>query len=201
MAIAKARSTKDRRTKKSPGQQKWGGIGSEAVQKATGRSWEEWCRVLDKDKAAAMTHKDIAAHVHKKYGVGDWWCQMVTVGYEQARGLRVKHQVAGGYSASVSRTLPVSMAAAFRAVSDAKVRRRWLPDELTVTKATAGKSVRIAWNDGTRVVVGFWGKAGKAGEKTQVVFQHEKLKNATAVSKSKKFWADRLDALAEELGV
>jgi hypothetical protein len=180
---------------------KWGGISSDAVARATGKSWDQWCKALDRDNAAAKSHKDIAIHVHEKYGIGEWWSQMVTVGYEQARGLREKHQVAGGYSASVSRTLPVSMAAVFRAVSDAQARRRWLTEELTVTKATPGKSVRILWNDGTRLAVGFWDKSGKSGAKTQVVFQHEKLKTAAAVGKAKKFWSERLDAMAKALGV
>ena len=50
---------------------KWNGIGSEAVAKATGKTWGEWIKLLDKDKAAAMPHKEIALHVRKKYGVGD----------------------------------------------------------------------------------------------------------------------------------
>lgn len=177
----------------------WGGISSEAVAQATGRSWDQWCRVLDKDGAAKLAHKDIAEHIRAKYAIGDWWCQMVTVGYEQARGLRAKHQKADGFSASVSRTLAAPMAKVFKAVSDAAKRRRWLPDELTVTKATPGKSVRIAWNDGTRVAVGFYDKTGKGGARTQITFQHDKLKNAAAVAKAKKFWAGRLDALGEVL--
>jgi len=177
----------------------WGGIGAEAVAKATGKNWDQWCKLLDKDGAAKMAHKDIALHVRKKYGIGDWWCQMVTVGYEQARGLRVKHQTASGYVANLSQTLPVTMAAAFRAVSDAGQRAKWLEDPVTVTRATAGKSVRMTMDDGTRVVVGFYDKTRQTGAKTQVVFQHEKLKNAAAVTKSKTFWAAKFKALAEQL--
>jgi len=186
---------------KSASGTKWGGISSDAVKKATGKDWSQWCKVLDKDKAAAMPHKDIALHIRKKYDIGDWWCQMVTVGYEQARGLRVKNQAAGGFNASVSRVMAVPITKAFKAVSDAKQRMRWLKEELTVTKATPSKSVRIAWNDGSKVVVGFWDKSCKCGNaKTQIVFQHEKLKSAAAVGRSKKFWTAKMDALAKSIG-
>ena len=193
MPTAPARSA-SRKPKAKAGGHRWGGISSESVEKATGKGWAQWCRVLDKDKAAAMPHREIAELVAEKHGVKPWWSQMVTVGYEQARGLREKHQKADGFSASASRTYPATMAAAFKAVSDARQRGRWLKETLTVTKATPGKSVRITWGDGTKVAVGFY-KAGKRGAKTQVTFQHDKLKNAAAVAKMKKYWAGRLDAL------
>src|SRR5262245_554213 len=59
-------------------------IGSEAVQKATGRGWDEWFAILDSHRAQEMTHKDIAVLLHEKHGVAEWWCQMVTVAYERA---------------------------------------------------------------------------------------------------------------------
>jgi hypothetical protein len=195
----KKRTTKPKAAKSSPdrGGDTWNGIGSGAVEKATGKSWAEWFKLLDKDKAAAMPHKEIALHVRAKYGVGDWWCQMVTVGYEQARGLRVKHQTASGYVANLSKTLPVSMAAAFKAVNDARQRAKWLDEAVTITKATPNKSVRMVWPDGSRVAVGIWDKTGKDGTpKAQVVFQHEKLKSVGEVKKSKDFWAKAAERLA-----
>jgi uncharacterized protein YndB with AHSA1/START domain len=173
----------------------WGGISSEAVAKATGRVWEEWCRVLDKDKCASKPHKEIAELVHDKHGVGDWWSQMVTVGYEQARGLRQKHQKADGFSVSASRVFEAPMARTFRAVKNGRERVKWLDAAVTVTKATPGKSVRMKWEDGTRVAVNFWDKSTSGARKTQVVFQHEKLKNAAAAKKMKSFWTSRLDDL------
>ncbi len=197
--VKKARPA-TRANKTRPAQTKWNGISSDAVQKATGKPWTDWIKLLYKDGAAKLPHKEIATHIRAKYGVGDWWCQMVTVGYEQARGLRVKHQTATGYVANLSKTLPVTMVAAFRAITDDKQRAKWLKEPLTITKATPHKSVRIAWEDGSRVAVGLWDKTGKSGEaKTQVVFQHEKLKTVAAVKSSKAFWAKAADRLAKTL--
>ena len=49
---------------------------------------------------------------------------MVTVGYEQARGLRKKHQRPEGFQVSASRTVAVPIAVAFAAI--AAVARAWM---------------------------------------------------------------------------
>ena len=67
------------------------GISSEAVEKATGRSWPQWIASLNAAGAKSMEHKAIAEMVSEKFGVGPWWCQMVTVGYEQAVKGRARH--------------------------------------------------------------------------------------------------------------
>ena len=69
-----------------------------------------------------MTHQDIAALLAGKFGVPPWWTQMVTVGYEQAVGKRVRLQKTDGFSVSASKTLPLSATAAFKAFNDALTR-------------------------------------------------------------------------------
>src|SRR5690348_2978016 len=86
------------------------GVGTAAVLRATGRPWSEWLSVLDRAGAGAMAHKDIARLLSRKYGVPDWWSQMVTVGYEQARGLRAAGERADGFAASASRTVQADLA-------------------------------------------------------------------------------------------
>ena len=120
-------------------------MSDEAVLAKTGKTWDEWLTVLDAAGARAMGHKEIVALV-SQHGAGPWWRQMVTVTYEQARGLRQKHQTATGYTANASRTIGVPVDRLFEAWSDAALRGRWLPDaELTIRKATPGKSLRISW--------------------------------------------------------
>src|SRR5262245_2781196 len=64
------------------------GMKDDVISAKTGRTWQQWVRTLDTDGAAAMPHRAIAALVHEKYDVGDWWAQSVTVGYERIKGLR-----------------------------------------------------------------------------------------------------------------
>ncbi len=175
------------------------GISSEAVAAKTGKTWEQWIAILDKAGAKKMTHKEIAAYLHTQHGVGDWWQQMVTVGYEQARGLRAKHQTPDGYEASVSKTLAVPISTLYRAWTDEVIRVRWLKRKrLAVRRVTPNKSVRITWVGGkSNVDVQFY---ARGDAKSQVTVQHNNLASADDVAKMKEFWGKALAALAELLG-
>jgi hypothetical protein len=170
------------------------GMSDDKVAAKTGRTWPEWARVLDADGAAAMPHRDIASLVQKKHGVGDWWSQTVTVGYERIKGLRERGQRRGGaYETTKSRTFNVSVNALFHAWADEATRRRWLGGvDAVVRTATAPKSMRLQWPDGTIVAVGF---TRKSASKSLVALAHMKLPDRSASEKVRKYWTDRLDAL------
>ena len=123
---------------------------------------------------------------------------MVTVGYEQERGLRDKHEKPGGYEISVSKTIEVPVSTLYRSWSEKRARVRWLSDDdLAIRKATKDKSMRITWVDGkTSLSVYFYSK-GRG--KSQIVVQHGKLKTANAAAKMKKFWSKLLPELKELL--
>ncbi|OGV96123.1 hypothetical protein A2W24_01905 [Microgenomates group bacterium RBG_16_45_19] len=174
------------------------GIGTEAVKKKTGQGWKEWITILDKAGAKEMPHKDIAIHLHEKHRLPDWWCQMVAVGYEQAKGLRQIYQGSDGYKVSVGRTIASGLGDIYKAWEDTKRREKWLPKaKLTVRKATTNKSMHISWGDGkTSLEVNFYPKGIGKG---QVVVQHSKLADAKEVEKKKVHWSKALDKLKEML--
>jgi len=168
-------------------------MSDEAVESKTGKNWSRWFKHLDAAGAKKMSHQQIVAHLSEKHGVRPWWTQMVAVTYEQARGLRDKHEKPQGYEISVSRTINAPIGTAFKAWVEEKTRKKWLPANLTIRKSTANKSLRITWEDReTSVAAAF---LPKDKEKCQVVAQHSKLPNAKAAAKMKKFWADALDRL------
>jgi hypothetical protein len=172
-------------------------MSDEAVKAKTGRTWDEWFAILDAAGAREMGHKEIVAYLSQQQGVGPWWQQMVTVTYEQARGRREKHQTASGYQASVTRTLAAPVDRVFDAWNDEEVRRKWLPvAKMTVRKATPGKSLRIVWEDGSRVDVNLYAK-GEA--RSQVSVDQTKLPDAGAVARAKGYWKQALDRLQEFL--
>jgi uncharacterized protein YndB with AHSA1/START domain len=183
--------------KKSASGKRTAGIGDEAVARATGKTWAQWLKVLDAAGARKMAHRDIATLLNKKHKVSGWWSQMVTVGYEQARGLRAVHQKASGFSASASKTVDAPFARLYKAWADQKARAAWLGrHSLTIRKATPNKSLRITWGDGTNVDVNFY---AKGAAKSQVAVEHDKLPNAAAVSKSKALWGKALASLKARL--
>jgi hypothetical protein len=171
---------------------KLNGMSSEAVKKATGKTWPQWLKLLDAAGCKTMDHKQIVAVVSSKYGIGPWWQQMVTVGYEKARG-RQKGEKPDGFSFSVSKTIGVDADAIYHAWFDAKTRAKWLAEELTITTSTPRRSVRFKWDaDDTRGNAMLYPKvAGKC----QITVEHNKLPNAAAATKMKKFWSARLDQL------
>lgn len=170
------------------------GVGSEAVMRATGRAWDEWLQVLDRAGARDMPHKEIALLLSRKFRVPDWWSQMVTVGYEQARGLRAVNQRAGGYAANASKTFGVDVDDLYAAWSEPRQRAKWLPGApLLVRKATSGKSMRITWTaGGSNVDVNFFA-VGPAKSRVQV--EHDKLSSAAAAVRQKTYWSEALGRL------
>jgi hypothetical protein len=174
------------------------GMSDEKVKAKTGCTWERWVYALDRRGAEKMSHRDIAAIVNEKYKVDGWWSQMVTVGYERIKGIRARGQRRDGtYEASKSRTFNVPVKSLFDAWADAGVRDRWLDaDGVKVRTATAPKSMRLGWTDGSIVTVWF---EPKGNSKSTVALAHTKLPDRAAADRFKEYWAAQLDALGEVL--
>jgi len=173
-------------------------VSDEAVRSKTGKTWSEWFVVLDQAGAQKLTHQEIVALVRKEPKASSWWQQMVTVGYEQARGLRVVHEKPEGFEISVSKTFNFPVGAVFLLFQDTKLRRRWMSDpNFQLRKATENKTIRADWIDGkTLLVVAFY---PKSTNKTQVTVQHSKLPSASAGKKQKLYWAEQLEKLQSVL--
>ena len=172
-------------------------ISSEAVQAKTGKTWTQWFALLDKARAQAMSHKEIVAVLSKKHDPGPWWRQMVAVAYEQAKGLRAKHEKPDGFEISRSKTIAAAVDDVYEAWGNARRRAQWLPGaKLTIRKATENKTLRVTWGDGSNLEVSLH---AKGAAKTQIVVQHGKLGNARAAAKQKQFWGEAFDRLAQLL--
>jgi hypothetical protein len=173
-------------------------MSDQAVKAKTGKDWKQWFSILDKAGARKMTHQEIVAVLNSKHAVGPWWGQMVTATYEQARGLRDKHEKPAGYEISVSRTLNVPVSAVFRSFSDERRRASWLgEDGLVVRKSTPNRTMRATWKDGkTSLSISF---LPKDTSKSQVVVQHSKIADAKSAEKMKNYWSRKLDTLKSTL--
>lgn len=173
---------------------KLAGMSDVALKEKTGRTWALWVAALDRAGAHEWPHRKIAKHLHEDLGVPGWWSQMVAVGYERIKGLReIGQRHDGAYEASKSKTFAVPVARLYRAWKDARARKKWLPDvTLTIRAATADRSMRISWGDGTTVDAWF---VSKGPAKSQVAVAHAKLKNKADVTGRKAYWDERLKAL------
>ena len=177
--------------------------GDDALRAATGRDWAEWIALLDASGASkqAFNHQriwDLAMQSLPE--TAGWWGQMVSVGYERARGLREKHESCNGeFQATSSKTLPVPLFAAFAAWADESLRGEWLeaPD-LSFTKLNAGKNIRARWPNGALLDIRF---NATGPDKCQIVVDTMKLTDADAVAKAKAFWQSQFERLQAYLRI
>ena len=181
-----------------PDYAKIAGMSDEALEARTGCNWEKWVYVLDRHRAHEVPHREIARLVHEQYEIDGWWAQCVTVGYERIRGLRERGQRrGGGYEASKSKTVNVPVDVLFDACAHKRARRRWMPDaDPKVRTATKPRSMRLGLEDGTIAALWF---VSKGDSKSSVTVQHLELPDRAAAERSKKYWGERLGALAELL--
>ena len=63
--------------------------------------------------------------------------------------------------------------------------------------STKDKAMRLVFDDGTAAILGFY---PKGESKSSVAVQHMKLPDKAAVENTKRFWAEKLDALAGMIG-
>lgn len=161
---------------------------------ATGKTWDEWFVLLDSWGAKDRKHPDIVRHLIDDLSVPGWWAQTITVGYERARGMRLKHQQPDGFAVSASKTVAVPVEVLFDAFVKAPRRNEWLTDgAMTIRTSIEHRTARFNWEDGsTRVVVGF---IDKGPAKSTVAISHEKLPDAYEAERAKALWKDRLTRL------
>lgn len=94
---------------------------TEAIAKATNRSWEKWLEWLDGQGAKDLSHKEIAELVRSELEgeieSAGWWAQGVTVAYEQHIGRRMPGQRSDGtFEVSVNKDLEGSREEIFERV-------------------------------------------------------------------------------------
>lgn len=171
-------------------------VSDEAVKNATGKTWPQWFKLLDKAGCKTKPHKEIARWVFEHHKISGWWSQMVTVCYEQSRGMRQLHEAADGFQASGNKTIHVPVTVLFEAFVDERRRKAWAGDSLHLRKATKPKSARFDFDGGSLVGVNFY---AKGPGKSSVSLDQRKLKDAKAAAKAKKFWAEKLRTLKSML--
>ena len=173
-----------------------------AISTATGRSWDQWVKLLEDAGARNMNHTHIAAlaldFIPAATSQKEWWAQSTAVAFEQYAGLRVPGQTSDGdFQFSTTRTLSGEMDDTLQAwitLVDQRDEFGGVPVESPATTSHTDRwrywRVRLA--DGTRVVVSISAKhAGKAS----VGLEHSKLESAEAIEYWRPFWKELLSQM------
>lgn len=178
-------------------------VSDEAVEAKTGKRWQQWFDQLDQSGARGWDHKTIAKSLRQDYGLTSWWAQTVTVGYEQAMGLRAKHEMPDGYQIQRQRAAAVPPDTAWRAIVDPALRKRWAAEvaaAVILRQRDDRRQLHLDWDgfesERGRILIGV---QPKSESKCSVGVMHSRLSSAEAAEEAKTFWADRLDRLVAAL--
>jgi hypothetical protein len=168
-------------------------ISIETLEKNTGKSWDQWLAYFSSIGADQLSHKEIAERVYSEGMAPSWWCQMVTVAYEQHIGRRNPGQdCTGEFAVSVGKTLDGTMD---------EVLARWLKlvdgkiefSDVAVSRGPDTSSTdkwrywRCGLADGSRVVVNIY---QKSPDKVPISVQHEKIESSEQAEHWRAYWKD-----------
>jgi hypothetical protein len=172
-------------------------ISSEAIEAATGHSWEAWLAYFESADAADKSHQEIVA-LADAFGAEPWWRQMVAIAYEQHLGRRVRGQRGdGSFAVSASKTLAGSvddsLARWIEVVGSPKVISGVAVESGPETSSTEKwRYWRCTLADGSRVAVNI---SLKAPGKAVVAVQHERLESEDLGEPWRAYWRSVLKEL------
>ncbi|MBI2839930.1 MAG: SRPBCC domain-containing protein [Acidobacteria bacterium] len=184
------------------------------VKRETGKSFDEWFALLDKQVGADKGRREIGMYLGNTVKVDPWWGGTITVEYENARGAKEKDGRPRGYSICATKKLKASPDACFAAWATPGALDTWLGAKhegkvedgarLTnadgnvaeIKKINKGKTIRLTWQDplaapGTPVEVKFQA----SGPKTTVMVVHERLQTREEADGLRAAWGEALDRL------
>jgi len=174
------------------------GMTDAALKRGSGKALRKWLEILDAWGASERGHTEIARWLVAEHGIGGWWSQSVTVGYEKARGMRPTKPLPGAIELSVTRTIEADPGRVSDAFTDASLRARWLPDApISVRTSKRGKSARFDCDDPQSLVA--FNMMAKGDGKKQLSLGHVKLPDAASAARLKSMWRERLTALKQML--
>ena len=173
-------------------------ISKQAIEKGTGKSWDDWLGFFESINAAKLTHKEIAQKAYDRGDVPGWWAQMVTVAYEQHIGRRVPGQDCDGqFAASISKTINGTMDDALKQWQDLVKGKKdfsdvTISDGPKVSQTDKWRYWRAGLADGSRLNVNIYQKSpGKAG----LGIDHEKLESDQQAEHWRAYWKQLLTNL------
>lgn len=198
------------------------GIGTEAVERATGHGWDFWFDTLDAQAATEFEHPEIVATLAAAGIENGWWQQQIAVGYEQARGLReVGETAAAGYQVGCQRTLRISKPQLWEFLTSPAGMPTWLGADIDAALAPGerfetdeairgeirtradGERLRLTWQpsgwDRPSTLQLTLSYPRNTAGKTTLRIHHEHLSDAATREAMRSRWTAVLDAIEDQI--
>jgi hypothetical protein len=188
-----------------------GGVSDATSRAKTGHGLDHWFDVMDRFGGVEKGHTALARHLYEEHGVPGWHSQGITVAYERARGARAVNQRCDGeYEVSASKVVAAKTADVVKALTDKRVRARWMNDvdgslatalakaidspasKGIVMRADGQGRFRYKWGDTTVQLYLY----PKAGGKVSVVATNSKLADGAMVEERRALWRKALETLS-----
>lgn len=193
-----------------------GKVSSISVKKHTGKNWNQWIHILEKNGAQNWLYPEITKLLREKYKLSQWWQQNIAMCFEIYTGKRVLGRNSKGeYSAAISKTIPANSKSLWAFLISDKGMELWLkpfspfawkPKQAfevdggifgEVRTVKPEKRLRFTWQDPRflkpSTVQIFVIK--RAGKKCMVAIQHEKIPTQAIKSELAKRWKMALSEL------
>lgn len=189
-------------------------VSSEAVYKATGKTWADWIAFLNTRCSPESTHKDMVRILKEEGSVeSGWWQQTIAVGYEFVRGSRVLGEtVNAGFEVGVQKTVNIPVEEAWQLLSSETGVKIWLGEvedielikgkilhttdgsSAEIRSVKRGERIRIKWqpHDNTNPST-FQITLTPAGGKTSIRIHHENLDGEKSRSEMQGYWKEILE--------
>lgn len=200
--------------------EKIGIISNKSVLKNTGKSWDQWVQILNKNGALNLTHQEIVKILKSKYKQSLWWQQQIAISYGVYVGKRLPGQNSKGkYSATPVKTFPLAAGKMWLFLMSPKGQKIWLNDHThyqldkgTFFEARDGyygevrtvlknKRLRLRWieSESEEKSCLQLSVLDRGKDKSMVVFQHDEITTAKEKEKFKTHWKEVLEKLYLEL--
>lgn len=174
---------------------------TDAIARATLKSWDEWVRELHAAGADPLPHPQLAELALKgmpeELSNPHWWAQSVAVAYEQHLGRRSPGQSSdGSFKGTVSATINTDLEGALKrwiiAIEHlALFNNTQLLGEPSISRSERWRYWRANFSDGTKVTVNI----GLKGEKISLAVDHSLAPSRESLETWKSFWRQILPSV------
>jgi uncharacterized protein YndB with AHSA1/START domain len=189
-------------------------MSSEAVKKATGKTWEQWFKELDSFGGAEKGRKAINELLYEKMKVDPWWCATIVVEYEAARKVLERDGYPKGYTICATKAIAAKPQEIFAAFADAQKLGKWFASSPKqefqeggrfsnadgnrgqFKKINPGKAIKFTWESERHApseIVEV--KLQPAGAKYTVMVTHERIVGREAADGLRAAWGFALESL------
>jgi uncharacterized protein YndB with AHSA1/START domain len=128
------------------------GFSTAEIRDVTGKTWDEWSRIVDAAGGRELTHEAIVAYLVETRGVQSDWAELIAVRYDRERALD-EPGADGPYEVRLARTIAVPPERAFAAWTHAEQWNRWFTEGARLLAQPGGRYENADGDGGEYLVV------------------------------------------------